>query len=32
VVVLGEQAVELGGELADGIMPLLWSAERAAGS
>src|SRR5215218_31564 len=25
---LGERAVELGGELADGIMPLFWTAER----
>jgi alkanesulfonate monooxygenase SsuD/methylene tetrahydromethanopterin reductase-like flavin-dependent oxidoreductase (luciferase family) len=29
---LGQQAVELGGELADGIMPLFWSAERVAQS
>src|SRR4051812_11561997 len=28
VAALGRQAVELGGELADGIMPLFWSAER----
>ena len=28
VAALGSQAVELGGELADGIMPLFWSAER----
>jgi probable F420-dependent oxidoreductase len=28
VAALGERAVELGGELADGIMPLFWSAER----
>jgi alkanesulfonate monooxygenase SsuD/methylene tetrahydromethanopterin reductase-like flavin-dependent oxidoreductase (luciferase family) len=32
VAALGEQAVELGGELADGIMPLFWSAERVAQS
>jgi alkanesulfonate monooxygenase SsuD/methylene tetrahydromethanopterin reductase-like flavin-dependent oxidoreductase (luciferase family) len=32
VATLGEQAVELGGELADGIMPLFWSAERVAQS
>lgn len=29
---LGERAVELGGELADGIMPLFWTAERVAQS
>jgi alkanesulfonate monooxygenase SsuD/methylene tetrahydromethanopterin reductase-like flavin-dependent oxidoreductase (luciferase family) len=29
---LGEQAVVLGGELADGIMPLFWTAERVAQS
>src|SRR4051794_6108961 len=29
---LGERAVELGGELADGIMPLFWSVERVAQS
>jgi probable F420-dependent oxidoreductase len=29
---LGQQAVALGGELADGIMPLFWSAERVAQS
>lgn len=28
IATLGSQAVELGGELADGIMPLFWSAER----
>ena len=28
VAALGERAVELGGELADGIMPLFWTAER----
>jgi alkanesulfonate monooxygenase SsuD/methylene tetrahydromethanopterin reductase-like flavin-dependent oxidoreductase (luciferase family) len=28
VAALGEQAVELGGELADGIMPLFWTAEQ----
>jgi alkanesulfonate monooxygenase SsuD/methylene tetrahydromethanopterin reductase-like flavin-dependent oxidoreductase (luciferase family) len=32
VAALGEQAVELGGELAVGIMPLFWSAERVAQS
>src|SRR4029450_3484455 len=32
VAALGQQAVELGGELADGIMPLFWSAERVAQS
>jgi alkanesulfonate monooxygenase SsuD/methylene tetrahydromethanopterin reductase-like flavin-dependent oxidoreductase (luciferase family) len=32
VAALGERAVELGGELADGIMPLFWSAERVAQS
>ena len=32
VAALGERAVELGGELADGIMPLFWSAERVAES
>lgn len=32
VAALGEQAVELGGELADGIMPLFWSSERVAKS
>src|SRR5215213_9976440 len=32
VAALGEQAVELGGELADGIMPLFWTAERVAQS
>jgi probable F420-dependent oxidoreductase len=32
VAALGEHAVELGGELADGIMPFLWSAERVARS
>src|SRR4029450_1800790 len=32
VAALGEQAVELGGELADGIMPLFLSAERVAQS
>ena len=32
VAALGEQAVTLGGELADGIMPLFWSAERVAQS
>jgi probable F420-dependent oxidoreductase len=32
VAALGKQAVELGGELADGIMPLFWTAERVAQS
>ena len=32
VATMGERAVELGGELADGIMPLFWSAERVAQS
>jgi alkanesulfonate monooxygenase SsuD/methylene tetrahydromethanopterin reductase-like flavin-dependent oxidoreductase (luciferase family) len=32
VAAMGEQAVALGGELADGIMPLFWSAERVAQS
>lgn len=32
VAALGQQAVELGGELADGIMPLFWTAERVAQS
>jgi alkanesulfonate monooxygenase SsuD/methylene tetrahydromethanopterin reductase-like flavin-dependent oxidoreductase (luciferase family) len=32
VAALGEQAVELGGQLADGIMPLFWTAERVAQS
>jgi alkanesulfonate monooxygenase SsuD/methylene tetrahydromethanopterin reductase-like flavin-dependent oxidoreductase (luciferase family) len=32
VAALGEQAVTLGGELADGIMPLFWTAERVAQS
>src|SRR5919112_4315714 len=32
VAALGEQAVVLGGELADGIMPLFWTAERVAQS
>ena len=32
VAALGAQAVELGGELADGIMPLFWTAERVAQS
>ena len=32
VAALGERAVELGGELADGIMPLFWTAERVAQS
>ena len=32
VAALGDQAVVLGGELADGIMPLFWSAERVAES
>ena len=32
VAALGQQAIELGGELADGIMPLFWSAERVAQS
>ena len=32
VAAMGEQAVELGGELADGIMPLFWPAERVAAS
>ena len=32
VAAMGEQAVELGGELADGIMPLFWPAERVAQS
>jgi alkanesulfonate monooxygenase SsuD/methylene tetrahydromethanopterin reductase-like flavin-dependent oxidoreductase (luciferase family) len=30
VAALGQQAVKLGGELADGIMPLFWTAERVA--
>lgn len=32
VAALGERAVELGGELADGIMPLFWTPERVAQS
>jgi len=32
VAALGEEAVALGGELADGIMPLFWTAERVAKS
>jgi alkanesulfonate monooxygenase SsuD/methylene tetrahydromethanopterin reductase-like flavin-dependent oxidoreductase (luciferase family) len=32
VAALGDQAVELGGQLADGIMPLFWTAERVAQS